>query len=437
MKKTVTLICLVYCFTINGQQVGSDQERPGEGPIKVEVVETDDGYELLRDGKPYFVRGAGSTGADYGTVVEHGGNSIRTWGIDMAKDKLDAAHRHGLTVALCLPVVSERFGFDYNNPVLVKEQREFIETIVERYKDHPALLAWIIGNELNYNMRNHRVYDAVNEISEYIHEVDPNHPTTTAVAGADENIVSIIKERAPDLDFLSVQLYGAIAELPKYADSSLSDIPFMITEWGPLGHWEIAKTAWEAPIEHTSREKANRLMDTYLNIIAPNDQNLLGTYVFFWSQKQERTPTWYSLFLESGEPTEAIDTMQYLWTETWPENRAPRIDGFPTIDKKNAHDNVRITVGNSYAVSVTAFDEDEDSLSYHWFVKQESQSHGEGGDFEESIDNLPYVLADPFSSETTLQAPATLGAYRLFVNVYDDHGNAAHANMPFYVDEAP
>ena len=91
------------------------------------------------------MKGAGATGIDYGTIAANGGNSIRTWAVDMARDKLDSAHHHGLTVALCLPVVSERFGFDYNNPVLVQEQFDLIESIIHRYKDHPALLAWIIG----------------------------------------------------------------------------------------------------------------------------------------------------------------------------------------------------------------------------------------------------------------------------------------------------
>jgi hypothetical protein len=49
------------------------------GPIKVTVNRTGSGYELLREGKPYFVKGAG--GSQYPErIAAYGGNSIRTWG---------------------------------------------------------------------------------------------------------------------------------------------------------------------------------------------------------------------------------------------------------------------------------------------------------------------------------------------------------------------
>ncbi len=46
-----------------------------------------------------------------------------------------------------------------------------------------------------------------------IHQEDPNHLATTMLAEVNKKLIEFIKERCPDLDLLSVQVYGG---LPKY-----------------------------------------------------------------------------------------------------------------------------------------------------------------------------------------------------------------------------
>jgi hypothetical protein len=68
-----------------------------DGPIKVEVVKNELGYQLYRQGKPYYVKGAGGN-THLDVLVNCGGNSIRTWGLENAKQILDEAQKKGLTV---------------------------------------------------------------------------------------------------------------------------------------------------------------------------------------------------------------------------------------------------------------------------------------------------------------------------------------------------
>ena len=406
--------------------------------VKVEVAGKNGKYQLLRDGKPYRVNGAGFDYSDMEILALRGGNSIRTWATDVDGDDtlklLDEAHKLGITVSLCLYTGSERHGFDYYDEEAVAEQLASIRKEVLRYKDHPALLSWFIGNELNFDYKNPRVWDAVNDISLMIHELDPNHPTTTTIAGLNENLLEMISTRAPDLDFLSFQLYGQLYDLPRFVKSTKYKAPYFITEWGAIGHWEVPKTEWGAPLEQTSSEKADTYLRGYDKVIKPYTGQVIGNYVFLWGQKQEKTPTWYGLFAETGEETEVIDVLQYIWTGTWPENRAPRLQSI-SLNGKSAHDNVRLDAGKTYTAEVFVKDSDGDPITYLWQVKNESNATQVGGDYEEMIPSLPGLISDPAAQSIELAAPLNPGAYRLFVYAYDGHGHAAHANIPFYVGE--
>ena len=133
---------------------------------------------------------------DIPSVKAHGGNSFRTWRTDNgqrpAKDILDEAQAHGLTVTMGIEVARERHGFDYDDETAVNEQKERIRQEVMELKDHPALIIWAIGNELNLNYTNPKVWDAVNDISKMIHEIDPNHLTTTSLAGISKALTSLL-----------------------------------------------------------------------------------------------------------------------------------------------------------------------------------------------------------------------------------------------------
>ena len=129
-------VALITVFSLCNAYSSTDQV---EGPIPVKVIQEDDGqWRLYRADQPYFVNGAGAQRIGLGSVAERGGNSIRTWWIDMAEDQLDEAHRHGLTVALCLPIAAERFGLDYRDPQVLRDVLNQVESAVQRYKNHPA-----------------------------------------------------------------------------------------------------------------------------------------------------------------------------------------------------------------------------------------------------------------------------------------------------------
>ena len=406
-------------------------------PIKVEIIRTDSGYQLLRGGEPYEIRGAGMGIDDIERFARHGGNSIRTWSTlsdyQDTRALLDAAHEHGVTVALGLPMKAERHGFDYNDAEAVAAQFELMREEVLKYRDHPALLAWLIGNELNHHYTNPAVYDAVNDVAAMIHELDPNHPVSSTMSGRHEDVIAEIAARAPELDFLSFQLYGSLFGLPQFLEENGLDKPFMVTEWGAIGYWEMEQTSWGIPTELNSSEKGRIFERGYREILEPlKSQGLIGDYVFLWGQKQERTPTWFGMFTQAGEATEVVDVMERIWTGGEPVNRAPRV-GSLKLDGKIATESVKLVAGEAYEAVVDVADPDGDALTYRWELKPESTSRASGGDFEAAIDSIVGYFSKTDEAATQLTAPAA-GEYRLFVYAYDGQGHAAHANIPFLVE---
>ncbi len=403
-----------------------------DGPVKVEVKWDQDHWQFYRDGEPYYVRGVG--GHVYlDEAVALGANSIRTWGIDNAKNVLDEAHSKGLTVMLGFWMGHERHGYDYSDAWAVEDQFKAFQKIVRELKDHPALLCWGVGNEMDLFYTDFNVWDAVERIAAMIKEEDPNHPSCVVTAGLDVAEVQMIQERAPSIDILGVNTYGDVENLITRMEMFGWDKPYMVTEWGPNGHWEVFKTTWGAPVEQTSSEKAASYKHRYLDCIAADKESCVGSYVFLWGQKQETTPTWYGVFLEDGSQTEALDNLHRAWKGEEPPNRAPVIASF-TLNDQTAYDSVTLSPGQKVPVTALITDPDGDELTFTWELLPESQFTKAGGDVERRPDAVQAAVSGGSDGKGMMRMPRIRGAYRLFVYAHDGKGSAATANLPFYIE---
>lgn len=408
-------------------------------PSQVRIVESEAGYRLLVNGEPFRVKGAGLEIGDRRALAAHGGNAFRTWRTDNGQESgravLDRARSNGLFVAMGIELGSERHGFDYDDAGAVARQLARVRAEVLRYKDHPALLMWVVGNELNLESWNPRVWNAVERIAATIHSIDPHHPVMTTLAGFDAELIGLLKARAPSLDLLGLQLYGEIAQLPQKLEASGWTGPYLVTEWGPTGHWESPNTHWGAPLEDDSSRKAELLVERYRSYIDADQRQCLGSFVFLWGQKQERTPTWYGLFLASGESTAGVDAMHYVWSGAWPGNRSPSITPIE-LQTRRAADSVVVAARQHLHARVTARDPDQDALEYRWSVLEESRAKTVGGDREALPRRVRLRFEQEADGSVRFKAPTKAGAYRLFVTVHDGRGHAAYANFPFLVERS-
>ena len=410
------------------------------GPVKVELLKQETKYQLMVDSKPFYIKGAGLEWGSIQSLAEHGGNAFRTWRVDNGENSglqiLDEAHKHGLMVCMGIEVARERHGFDYDDKAAVAEQQAIIKQDVLALKDHPALLMWGIGNELNLRHKNPRVWDAVNDIAIMIHEIDPNHPTSTMLAGAEPEVIERVVARCPDVDLLSFQLYGEIDKLPRFLSESGYQGAYTVSEWGATGHWEATCTDWGRPLEANSTDKASDYKNRYIDCIAADTKQCIGSFVFLWGQKQERTPTWYGVILDNGKNTESAQVMQYLWTGEWPKHRVPSLSGL-TINGLSGQDSVHLIEGRVCQAEVLIENPSHQALRYRWEIMAEVDKsvESDGGDFEPSPEVIWSDSTENSGANTQFAAPSA-GEYRLFVYAEDSHNNAATANLPILVKPA-
>ena len=399
-------------------------------PTKVTISKTSQGFQLYRDRQPYYIKGAGAK-SNFKKVKESGANSIRIWSTNKSH-LLDSALKYDLSVSLGIWIAQERNGFDYNDEYRVKSQIELLKKEILKLKDHPSLLVWGIGNEVDLKYTNFKVWETVEEIAKFIKKVDPNHPTMTVIAGLDPSKVFMIKKYCPSIDILGINVYGAIENAPLNIRRYGWEKPYIVTEWGVNGPFEAKVNSWGAKIEPTNGFKANQRLRRYQNIIESDKGLCLGSYCFLWGQKQESTATWHGMYLSNGYPTEAIDVMQYCWSGNWPKQRAPSIMEI----KLNGDDwkkNHIFPVNQEVSLEYVFNRNNNDSLIFDYQLYPETFSNKSGGDFQESPDEIPFKIINKFENSIKFKVPDKKGFYRVFVFVKNQYNQSSVANIPFKV----
>ena len=403
-------------------------------PLHVKIVSSSNAFHLLVNEKPYFVKGAGGT-TYLKRLKQCGGNSIRTWSTTGVEVILDSAYMLGLTVTLGLEMALERQGFHYTDQVFVEKQFEKLKKEIIKYKDHPALLFWGIGNELELLNSRYEVWDAVEKIAAYIHSVDSHHPVTTMLAGVPLLHIREIKKRCPSLDFISINAFMDLPNVHNKLKKAGWSLPYLITEWGSDGYWESVTTSWGSFLEPTSTKKAELIRARYRTAVLKHQNVCLGSYVFYWGAKQERTHTVFSFFNENGAENEMVELMEELWSNRVPTSRAPKIKPIG-IDQLSGVSGITLLPGSIHHAFTDAWDENKDPLFFQWEIYYESNETKEGGDREERPPNLNYLFLQSDSRQAIFNAPLQEGKYRMFVSVYDNQNKVAQANMPFLVRRA-
>ena len=406
---------------------------PTRRPVPVSVDQSPKGWKLLRAGGPYFVKGACVWGENvrFDELRAAGANSVRTYHSKYARWTLDAAARRDMTVMLGFEINNENDGFSYLSESDVSRQRELFLNYVRKHKDHPALLAWGIGNEVEQGVDNpvhlEAMWKELNILARRCKEIDPHHPTSIILAGVTEEKLDAVNKWCPDVDIICFNTYGGLRNLPDRLNKAGWKRPYLVTEFGAQGWWEAPQTKWGAPIEATSTQKAQEYLISYERGVLGDRKRCLGSYVFFWEPKQEATATWFGMFLPGGERLETVDAMTQAWSRKRPANRCPQIRKLEFASPQE-----RYLPGEAIRVKYAVSDPEKQPMGVAWRIFEEAPPFTPGNGYEIIPRGLREQVITPLDDGAMFAAPAP-GAYRIFVFVYDGKGNAATGNLCFLV----
>ena len=402
-------------------------------PVPVAVVQDAAGqWQLLRGGEPYVIKGAGGDGPK-DMLAAAGANTFRTWGVgpDLGQ-QLDEAQRLGLTVVAGHWLGHPRHGFDYNDLDAVAEQYARVRRDVLAYRDHPALLLWAIGNEMEGFAEGDdaAVWSHVQALAAMIKQLDPNHPTLTVTAEIGGRRVEAVNRLCPDIDIMGINSYGGLPSLPERYRRLGGKKPIIITEFGPPGVWEIGLTEFGAPPELTSTEKAAVYREAYAAGCEAAGDLCLGGFAFTWGAKMEATSTWFGMFLPDGDKLAAVDAMTEMWSGQPPANRCPEIRAFGL-----AGPNI-VQPGDTVRVDLDVVDPEGAAVDVRWLVRGEVTEYMTGGDEQWVPLELAGIIVKSSARGATLVMPGG-GIYRVYMTAHDGVGGAAAANVPLKVDGEP
>lgn len=338
---------------------------------------------------------------------------------------LDEAQRLGLKVVMGLWVAHPRHGVGLDDKLARKAQDDAIRQFVTRYRKHPALLAWGVGNEVETGEADPLpAWREVDRVAAMIKALDPDRPTMMVVADTSLDNLRLLANCCAHVDLLGINLYaGAVFDLAQRLRSAGITKPVVVAELGPLGQWQAGRKPWGAPVELTSREKAVFYRDALAAL--RDEPQVRGVFSFLWGAKQEQTETWHGLLLADGSLTEMTDALAEAWGRP-PAARAPTILGIGIAADVFAP-------GEVVSAGVDARSADKGALRTEWKVLAEATDLRLGGDNEAAPRRIDVPLLAADAGHVRFHAPKQPGAYRLFITVRGTGGKAATANLPFLV----
>ncbi|EDP70390.1 putative secreted protein [Flavobacteriales bacterium ALC-1] len=397
------------------------------------------GWNLLVDGQSFEVKGA-TFGYDkdienYDTYFKDlkflGVNTIRTWATgDNTPELLDAAQTNDIKVMVGIWMRHGRPGMEDDDSFNYLEDTEGMEAMyntavetVENYKDHPAVLTWGVGNEVYLNTATDEEKLAYSKFLERIcstiKSMDANHPITSVEAWTFG--LEWWEKHVPSIDIYGLNSYGAGANyLQGELEKRNIDKPYIITEFGVTGEWDIKNKKNGITVEPTDKEKYNAIANGYKDWIA-NKSKCLGVYMFHYSSGNNFIAPWLFTHVNNLKRPQYW-AIRKAYTGNKPVNNSPDIETF-VLPKST------FKSGSWIPVTLNVNDIENDNVEVSFSYNQRTGSRKR----RDQILTLNH--SGNLNEGFEIEVPKEDGAIKVYANVKDAFGNLGIASTSIMVSD--
>ncbi|WP_307128745.1 discoidin domain-containing protein [Streptomyces sp. B1I3] len=408
----------------------------GDGPPPasggaVAVTGSQGNWQLTVGGKPYQVKGLtwGPSVADAGRYMPDlksmGVNTIRTWGTDgSSKPLLDEAAANGIRVVSGFwlqpgggPGSGGCVNYVTDSAYKSSSLTEFAKW-VDVYKSHPGVLMWNVGNESVLGLQNcysgtelenqRNAYTSfVNDVAKKIHSIDPDHPVTSTDAWT--GAWPYYKRNAPDLDLYSMNSYGDICNVRGAWEQGGYTKPYIITEGGPAGEWEVPDDANGVPDEPTDVQKADGYTRAW-GCVTGHQGVALGATLFHYGLEHDFGGVWFNLVPDGLKRLSYYAVKKAYAGSTSGDNTPPVITNMGVTPASAA------PAGKEFTVRADVRDPNGDPVTYKIFLS---------GNYASGDKRLVEAQWRSTGNGTfAVTAPEKLGVWKVYIQAEDGHGNA-------------
>ena len=391
------------------------------------LTKKDTKWSLLVDGKPFEIKGVTfgyeKEVENYPTYFKDlkaiGVNTIRIWATNEDTGKLlDAAQSFGIKVMVGIWMRHGRLGMEADDSFNYLEDKAGMKAMydnaiktVERYKNHPAVLTWGIGNEVYLNIATDAEKEAYSKLLESIcgriKQIDTAHPITSIEAwtfGLDW-----WQKYVPSIDIYGLNCYGAGANyLAAELDKKGIDKPYIVTEFNVTGEWDIKAKKNGIEIEPTDKEKYDAITFGYENWIK-NKPSCLGVYVFHYANGNDFGAAWL-LTHYKGMFRPQYWAIREAYTGQKPINNVPIITNFQLPDTETKSE-------QWVPVTLEVSDNEKEPLDISFYYNQRTGSRNR----KSQINKLNF--RGNLTAGYEIQLPKENGAIKVYVNAKDTYNN--------------